>query len=51
MAYKTDLTDNQWSIIEPIFISNKGQHLAKHPKRHLVNAVLYLEKLAASGIF
>jgi len=44
MGYKTDLTDNQWSIIEPIFASNKGQHLAEHPKRGMVNAVLYLVK-------
>ena len=44
MGYRTDLTDNQRSIIEPIFRSNKGQHLAEHPKRDLVNAVLCLVK-------
>ncbi|MCL1986551.1 MAG: transposase, partial [Firmicutes bacterium] len=44
MGYKTDLTDKQWSIIEPIFISNKEQHLAEHSKRSMVNAVLYLVK-------
>ena len=44
MGYKTDLTDNQWSIIEPIFRSNKGQHFAEHSKRDMVNAVLYLVK-------
>jgi len=38
------LTDKQWEIIEPIFISAKGQNLAKHSKRELVNAVLYLVK-------
>ena len=44
MGYRTDLTDKQWSIIEQIFRSNKGQHLAEHPKRDMVNAVLYLVK-------
>jgi len=44
MGYSTDLTDKQWSLVEPIFKSNKGQHLAEHSKRELVNAVLYLVK-------
>jgi putative transposase len=44
MGYSTDLTDKQWSIVEPIFKSNKGQHLAKYSKRDLINAVLYLVK-------
>jgi len=44
MGYSTDLTDNQWSTIESIFTSNKGQHLVEHRKRDLVNAVLYLVK-------
>jgi len=44
MGYITDLTDKQWSMIEPIFKSNKGQHLVEHSKRDLINAVLYLVK-------
>lgn len=44
MRYATDLTDKQWEIIEPIFTSKKGQHLARHAKRDLTNAVLYLVK-------
>ena len=44
MGYITNLTDKQWSMIEPIFTSNKGKHLVKHSKRDLVNAVLYLVK-------
>jgi len=44
MGYRTDLGDKQWNIIEPIFKSNKGQHLAEHTKRDMVNAVLYLVK-------
>ena len=31
-------------MIEPIFKSNKGQHLAQHSKRELVNAILHLVK-------
>ena len=44
MGYSTDLTDRQWSLVEAIFKSNKGANLAKHSKRELVNAVLYLVK-------
>ena len=44
MGYSTDLTEKQWSIIEPIFKINKGKNFVKHDKRDLVNAVLYLVK-------
>ena len=44
MGYSTDLTDKQWKLIESIFKSNKGANFAKHSKRELVNAVLYLVK-------
>ena len=44
IGYKTDLTDKQWLLIEPIFKSNKGQHFVEHSKRELINAVLYLVK-------
>jgi transposase len=44
MGYSTDLSDKQWEMIEPIFKSNKGANLTKHPKKELVNAVLYLVK-------
>ena len=44
MGYATDLTDNQWDMIEAIFRSNKGQHFVEHSKRDLINAVLYLVK-------
>ena len=44
MAYKTDLTDAQWELIEPIFRTRTGMNLVKHSKRDLVNAVLYLVK-------
>ena len=44
VGYKTDLTDKQWDMTEPIFRSNKGHHLSEHSKRDLINAVLYLVK-------
>ena len=39
--YETDLTDEQWKIIEPLFVSMRKR---KWEKRELVNAVLYLVK-------
>ena len=46
MGYATDLTEEQWAIIEPIFIAQAGKYgnRAKWSKRVLVNAVLYLVK-------
>jgi putative transposase len=45
LTYNSDLTDNEWSVIEPIFTrARKGKHLQKHNKRKLVNAVRYLNK-------
>ena len=45
LMYDSDLTDKEWSIIEPIFTrAKKGKHLQKHNKRKLVNAVRYLNK-------
>ena len=38
-AYPTDLTDEQWAIIAPLF---KGMRQYKYSKRELLNAVLYL---------
>ena len=37
--YPTDLTDEQWAAIEPLFV---GMREYKHSKRELTNAVLYL---------
>ena len=37
--YLTDLSDEQWAIIAPLF---KGMRNRKWDKRDLVNAVLYL---------
>lgn len=41
-AYPTDLSDAQWAILEPLVPSPKpGGCPAKHPRRELVNAMLY----------
>ena len=42
-AYPTDLTDAQWAILEPLIPSPKpGGRPAAHPRRELVNAMLYV---------
>jgi transposase len=42
-AYPTDLTDAQWSLIEPILPppNLNGRH-EKHPRREIVNAIFYV---------
>ena len=39
-AYSTDLTDEQWKLIEPLIW--KSGNKSKWEKRELINAVLYL---------
>jgi len=42
-AYPTDLTDAQWAIVEPyIPAPQPGGRPAKHPRREIVNAMLYV---------
>lgn len=42
-AYPTDLTDAQWAILEPLIPPPKpGGRPAKHPRRELVTAMLYV---------
>ena len=42
-AYPTDLSDAQWAILEPLVPSPKpGGRPALHPRRELVNAMLYV---------
>jgi len=41
-AYPTDLTDAQWAFLEPLVPPPKpGGRPPKHPRRELVNAMLY----------
>ena len=42
-AYPTDLTDAQWAILEPYVPAPRpGGRPAKHPRREIVNAMLYV---------
>jgi transposase len=44
MPYPSDLTDQEWSLIEDLFeVGNYGKN-RRHPTRSLVNAVFYLNK-------
>ena len=43
--YPTDLTDRQWALLEPLLPkpNTDGRH-EKHPRREIVNAILYLNR-------
>ncbi|MBF8189789.1 IS5 family transposase [Nonomuraea sp. K274] len=41
--YPSDLTDEQWELIEPLLPEpNTGGRPEKHPRREIVNAILYV---------
>jgi transposase len=41
--YPSDLTDAQWDLIEPLLPEpNSGGRPEKHPRREIVNAILYV---------
>lgn len=44
--YSTDISDTQWSYLEPIFIEfhSHGGRPCKYLRREILNAVLYLER-------
>jgi putative transposase len=44
MSYPSDVTDKQWELIKAYFVYGRYGKYAKHPKRYLVNAVLYITK-------
>jgi len=46
LGYSTDINDQQWNFIKPIFDSFVGNYgnQSKWDKRHLMNAVRYLNK-------
>ena len=44
-AYSTDLTDDQWRLLEPFVPAAKtGGRQAKYERREIVNALFYLTK-------
>ena len=42
--YPSDLTDEQWWLIEPMVPVKLGGRPAKHPRRRIVNAILYVNR-------
>lgn len=44
MSYPSDVTDKQWELIKDYFVHGRYGKYAKHHKRDLVNAVLYITK-------
>ncbi|WP_406838877.1 transposase [Streptomyces sp. AHU1] len=41
-GYPSDLTDEQWALVEPLLTAAKGGRREKHPSRQLVDAILYV---------
>jgi transposase len=46
--YPSDLTDQQWALIEPMVPVKPGGRPAKHPRRRIVNAILYVNRTGCS---
>ena len=42
--YPSDLTDEQWALIEPMVPVKPGGRPAKHPRRRIVEAILYVNR-------
>ena len=44
-AYPSDLTDQEWKVIEPLVPKPKpGRRPPKHPRRMILNAIFYLKR-------
>jgi transposase len=46
--YPSDLTDGQWALIEPMVPVKPGGRPAVHPRRRIVEAILYLNRTGCS---
>jgi len=46
--YPSDLTDEQWALIEPLVAVKPGGRPAKHPRRRIVEAILYVNRTGCS---
>jgi transposase len=42
--YPSDLTDEQWALIEPMVAVKPGGRPAGHPRRRIVEAILYVNR-------
>lgn len=49
--YPTDLTDQQWQLIEPLFGFRKKGFQPKHSKREILNAVFYILRTGCAWRF
>jgi transposase len=50
-AYPSDLTDEQWEIIEAMLpLIKEPRRIPKHPFRDIVDAILYLDRSGCSPI-
>ena len=46
--YPSDLTDKQWALIEPMVPVRSGGRPALHPRRRIVDAILYVNRTGCS---
>lgn len=46
--YPSDLTDEQWALVEPMVPVKPGGCPAKHPRRRIVEAILYVNRTGCS---
>lgn len=46
--YPSDLTDEQWALIEHIVAVKPGGRPAKHPRRRIVDAISYVNRTGCS---
>jgi len=47
--YPSDLTDQQWNLVEPLLPGvNTGGRPEKHPRRVIVDAILYVVRTGCS---
>ena len=42
--YLSDLTEVQWALVEPMVAAEPGDRPARHPRRPVVEAILYLSR-------
>ncbi len=47
-SYPSDLTDAQWELIAPMVKPRPGGRPATHPRRRIVDAILYLNRTGCS---
>jgi len=48
--YPSDLTDEQWDLIEPLLpVPKRGGRPEKHPRRSIVDGILYVVRTGCAG--